>query len=174
MEKLKFALFSVVTLGLLGIFGYWAVASIQSGTEHAKEQKIEALEKENTELKKEAEKLESGLGTAQARLAELEKPAPVEEKPSTPTTYKYQTLIDELQKLVDGKVFLKEKSIGAKVGTVQKFLNIYNSTSLKIDNSYGAGTSKEVEDFQRDMGLTADGDAGPTTFTKMIEWLKKQ
>ena len=171
MEKLKFALFSIVTLGSLGILGYWAVASIQSGTEHAKEQKIEKLEKENTELKKEAEKLKRDLGTALARIKEL---TPEVKKESEVVVYKHQTLINELQKLVDGKTLLKQKSNGPKVGTVQKFLNIYNDTTNKVDNSYGAGTAKSVAAFQKDSGLTANGEAGAGTFIKMIEWLKKQ
>ncbi|OGI64066.1 hypothetical protein A3H53_04115 [Candidatus Nomurabacteria bacterium RIFCSPLOWO2_02_FULL_40_10] len=171
MEKLKFALFAIVTLGLLGIFGYWAVTTIQSGTEHAKEQKIETLEKENAELKKDLEKLTSEFGTAQAKIKEL---TPEVKKEPEVVVYKHQSLIDELQKLIDGKTLLKQKSSGPKVGTVQKFLNIYNDTTKKVDNSYGIGTAKVVSDFQKDVGLNPNGESGSSTFVKMIEWLKKQ
>ncbi len=171
LEKLKFTLFAIVTLSLLGIFGYWAIATIQSGTEHAKSERIESLQKENGDLKKEVAKLESDLGTAQAELGKVKEPAPVI---SAPTTYKYQTLIDELQKLIDGKVVLKLKSRGSRVGTVQKFLNIYNDTTGSVDNDYGVTTVKLVTAFQKDAGLSASGEAGVDTFTKMIEWLKKQ
>ncbi|PIR68691.1 hypothetical protein COU48_02755 [Candidatus Nomurabacteria bacterium CG10_big_fil_rev_8_21_14_0_10_03_31_7] len=69
---------------------------------------------------------------------------------------------------------MKLKSIGTRVGTVQNFLNVYNKTSNKIDNSYGASTQKAVASFQKTQGMTADGEAGPSTFSKMIDWLKKQ
>ena len=173
IEKFKFALFTIVVLALVGIFGYWAVASIQSGTEHATEEKIKQLEVENEDLKKEVSKLTSDFNTVQARLAKFEEPEPTVVS-TEPTSSKYQSLIDDLQKLVDGNVFLKEKSRGPSVGTVQNFLNIYNDTSNKVDNDYGPGTVKAVTAAQKSLGLTADGEAGSSTFKKMIDWLKKQ
>ncbi|HYD90300.1 MAG TPA: peptidoglycan-binding domain-containing protein, partial [Flavobacterium sp.] len=83
-------------------------------------------------------------------------------------------LINELQKLIDDNIFMKEKSSGTRVGTVQTFLNLYNNTSKRVDNDYGAGTKADVIKFQKAVGLTADGEAGPNTYRKMIEWLKKQ
>ncbi|PIZ53219.1 hypothetical protein COY25_03820 [Candidatus Uhrbacteria bacterium CG_4_10_14_0_2_um_filter_41_7] len=69
---------------------------------------------------------------------------------------------------------MKAKSSGTIVGVVQEFLNIYNKTSNRIDNDYGPGTQKAVTAFQKAQGITADGEAGPGTFRKMIDWLKKQ
>ncbi|HBB54043.1 TPA: hypothetical protein DHS24_02780 [Candidatus Nomurabacteria bacterium] len=69
---------------------------------------------------------------------------------------------------------MKEKSQGTRVGTVQTFLNIYNNTSKLVDNDYGPGTKTDVMNFQKAEGITVDGEAGPGTFRKMIEWLKKQ
>ncbi|MCE9548824.1 peptidoglycan-binding protein [Candidatus Nomurabacteria bacterium] len=69
---------------------------------------------------------------------------------------------------------MKEKSRGTRVGTVQTFLNIYNGTTKKVDNDYGAGTKADVIKFQKAVGLTADGEAGPSTFAKMIDWLETQ
>ncbi len=169
MDKLKFALFSVVVLALVGIVGYWSVNTIQSGTEYVKDQKIKQLEKENKDLKTEAEKQKSELNALQSKLEQLTpsvKPEPI--------VYKYQDLMDELQKLASDNVSLKQKSRGPKVGTVQKFLNIYNNTSNKVDNDYGASTAKLVTAFQKAEGLTADGEASLNTFNKMIDWLKKQ
>jgi len=171
MEKLKFALFSIVTLSLLGLFGYWAITTIQSGTENVTNQKLKQAEKENADLQTEVQNLTDEISTLQSKPAE---PAPVPNKVITPTVFKYQSLIDELQKLESGNVFLKLKSSGAKVGTVQNFLNIYNNTSNKVDNDYGGSTVTAVAAFQKDMGLNADGQAGPNTFSKMIDWLKKQ
>ncbi len=172
MEKLKFLLFSVVTLGVVGVLGYWAVVSIQMGDEFVADKKIQNLQKENESLKMEIEKLQAAVATLTPK---EEAPAePIANDDATPAVSKYQSLIAELEKLVTSKVYLKLKSRGPAVATIQKFLNIYNNTSNKVDNDYGASTKTAVAAFQKDMGLTADGEAGPGTFTKMVEWLKKQ
>lgn len=171
MEKLKFGLFSIIVLALVGLLLYWSIATIQSGTESKTSQEIKTLEKENENLKKEIKNLAEELNVAQSELAKL---APDVKKEPEITVYKYQSLKDELQKLISDNVFLKEKSRGPKVGTVQTFLNIYNNTSNKADNEYGADTKKRVATFQKDSGLNADGEAGKNTFNKMIEWLKEQ
>jgi hypothetical protein len=183
METFKFILGSIVVLGLLGFVGSWAVGSMQSGSEYVKNQKIQKLEDENEELKQETEKLKTELSLLQTtEKAEVqpeqpkeEKPAEPVKKPTTPTTYKNQTLINELQKLVNAGVILKLKSAGPSVGSVQKFLNIYNKTSNKIDNDYGATTKTRVTAFQKAQGVSPQsGDTGKATLTKMIAWLKKQ
>lgn len=174
MEKLKFILFSIVVLALIGLLGYWSMNTIQSGTEYVKDQKIKQLEKENKDLKIEIQKQKAEIGAFESELEKLEEPAPTAEKEPEPIMSKYQNLIDELQKLANDNVSLKQKSIGLKVGTVQKFLNIYNNAFNKVDNDYGAGTAKLVAAFQKDSKLSADGEAGKITFLKMIDWLKKQ
>jgi len=185
MEKLKFILFSIVILALVGIIGYWSVVTLQSGSEFKTSQKIEDLTKENEDLKKQVANMTDELDTYKAKVADsvapiVQEPTPEPVKVETPkptttkTTYKDQSLINELQKLVTDKVYMKLKSIGTRVGTVQNFLNLYNKTSNKVDNDYGETTKTRVAAFQKDQGLTADGEAGPTTFTKMITWLKKQ
>ncbi len=174
MDKLKFALLSIVILVLLGLAGYWAIVTIQSGNESATSQRIKQLQKENGDLAKKVKDLESERGSLQAQVqtqTQVNTPSPVV---SSSVVYKNQDLINELQKLVDGNISLKLGSKGVQVGTVQKFLNIYNNTSNKIDNDYGANTVKKVATFQKDQGLGADGQAGSSTFTKMITWLKKQ
>ncbi len=186
MEKFKFALFSVLSLAIFVLLGYWAVTTMQSGSEHVNVEKIKALKAENEDLKKEVESLQGELDALQPPVADGATDVPAEQTPIVPTpkptsttpkpttTYKNQTLINELQKLVDDGVQMKLKSIGTRVGIVQKFLNIYNNTSNKIDNDYGASTKTAVAAFQKAVGLTADGEAGPSTFKKMIDWLKKQ
>ena len=69
---------------------------------------------------------------------------------------------------------MKVGSKGTRVGTVQNFLNLYFKTSKKIDNDFGATMKADVIKFQKAVGLTADGQTGPTTYLKMIDWLKKQ
>lgn len=187
MERFKFAAGSIIVLALVTAVGYWAVTTMQSGSEHKNIEKIKALSDENDNLKGEVAKLSGQLGTVKAE-AESQKqvPAPAAEpaqepipvkvpatKPSA-TTYKNQTLINELQKLVSGNVYMKQGSSGTRVGTVEKFLNLYNKTSNKIDNDYGASIKAAVAAFQKTEGLPADGGAGPDTFRKMIDWLKKQ
>ena len=156
------------------LMGYWSFTSLQSGSEHDLNQRIEQLEQENKDLQKEMKVLEDELDILRP-LAEVKEEIAPEETASTETkVYKYQSLINEIQKLIDGNVFLKLKSSGVKVGVLQEFLNIYNNTSNKVDNDYGLGTEKAIIAFQKEQGIGADGEAGPGTFLKMIDWLKKQ
>lgn len=178
MENLKFILFSIIILTVIGFVGYWAFSTIESGSDHINnqaqkelEQRNENLEKEVTELKRQISLLESEKESQDIKEVEPVVTTPV----TTPTvTLKYQSLIDELQKLTDGSVYLKIKSQGPAVGTVQKFLNIYNNTSNKVDNDYGVSTSTAVKNFQKAQGLTVDGETGPNTYKKMISWLKSK
>jgi murein L,D-transpeptidase YcbB/YkuD len=179
MDKLKFGLFSIVVLSLLGLSWYWSVNTIETGAEHKANAELANLQKENADLKSQVSLLTEQLAELKPATKEEEtsvvEPAPTKPAATTTTTTvnKNQTLINELQKLVDDNVVMKLKSTGTRVGTVQKFLNLYNGTNTKIDNDYGATTVKLVTDFQKDQGLTANGEAGASTFKKMIEWLKK-
>jgi len=187
MENFKFILSSIIIIGLLGGAGYWAFSTIESGSTHVDvqkqkeiEQKNKDLEKEIINLKKEISLLEADKEQAKVVEQKVETPIVVEAPVVTPpvvatpkvTVSKNQALIDELQKLVNNKVYLKLKSQGAYVGTVQKFLNLYNKTSNHVDNDYGASTVTAVKNYQKAVGITADGETGPTTYTKMISWLK--
>ena len=173
LEKLKFILFSVIILAILALLGYWAFSSLQSGSEHLANQKIEELTLENKALKKEMEDLTNELYIYKPKEKEQEEEIKPEAEPVEPIAHKNQDLINELQKLVDANILMKLKSSGTRVGTVQRFLNIYNNTSSSVDNDYGAGTETKVKAFQKDQGIVADGEAGAGTFRKMIEWLKK-
>ena len=183
-DNLKFIVFSVVALVLVGLLGYWAFTTLEPGDLHVLRQEKQDLLQRNRELEKEIAALKSELGTVAAekdKLAEAVAPKPEEEKPTTPpptttttTTYKNQTLINELQKLVTNNVYMKVSSQGTRVGTIQKFLNLYNKTSNKVDNDYGPSLKTAITNFQKAVGITADGETGPATYKKMIEWLKKQ
>lgn len=191
MENFKFTIFSIFVFAVLGFGGYWAFSTIESGSFHVDEQKQKELEqtnedlvKENTQLKKELSLLQAE--EEQSKNEEIAVETPVVETPKTETpkveapkttttkapTLKYQSLIDELQKLVNKGIQLDSKSEGTAVGSIQKFLNIYSGTSNKIDNDYGPSTVTAVKNFQKAQGLTADGNAGSGTMKKMISWLK--
>jgi murein L,D-transpeptidase YcbB/YkuD len=179
MEKFKFTLLSIIIIACLGLIGYWAVITIEPGNAHFYKEKQLELEEENRELLKEIAELENRIVILEDEKVEPAPatPAPTP-KPAAPTTTttssKHQGLINELQKLVDDNVFMKVGSKGTRVGTIQTFLNIYNKTTNKIDNDYGTGMKTLVMNYQKAVGITADGETGPTTYKKMIEWLKKQ
>jgi murein L,D-transpeptidase YcbB/YkuD len=179
MEKLKFIVLSAVVLGVIGLLGYWAVMTIEPGNAHFYKEKQEELEAKNLALQQEVADLKNELLNLQDEQGSSA-PAPVDPTPTTPNppqpsaSSKHQTLINELQKLITDKVFMKVGSRGTRVGTVQNFLNVYNKTSKPIDNDYGPGMKTDVANFQKAVGLTADGEAGPATYQKMIDWLKKQ
>lgn len=181
MENFKFGIISVLALAGVGVLGYWAFMTLEPGDLHALRQEIRDLREENKDLQKEIARLESELGTAQAeknKLAASATPQPtITAESGTPpeaVAYKHQSLINELQKLINDKVYMKEGSKGTRVGTVQKFLNLYNNTSNKVDNDYGPSMKTAVTAFQKAVGITADGETGPATYQKMIDWLKKQ
>ncbi|MBK5215784.1 MAG: peptidoglycan-binding protein [Candidatus Pacebacteria bacterium] len=183
MENFKFILSSVFIIAVFAVAGYWAFSTIESGSSHIDNQKLSELEDKNEELTKEVAKLKKEITLLEADKEQLvlndvadatvSAPTVTTTTPTKTTTVsKNQTLINALQKLADGNIYLKNKSQGAAVGTVQTFLNIYNNTSNKIDNDYGLATFNAVKDFQKDQGIIADGEAGPGTFKKMITWLK--
>ncbi|MFA5751137.1 MAG: peptidoglycan-binding domain-containing protein [Candidatus Paceibacterota bacterium] len=174
MENLKSALLLIALLIIIVLVGYWAFFTLDSGSLHAEKQKQEELKNENEKLKEEIENLKSEIRTLTRTEEIIEPEEENTETPSTNTIYKNQTLITELEKLIADKVVMKEKSSGTRVGTVQKFLNIYNNTSKKIDNDFGPGMKADILNFQKKEGLIADGEAGPSTFQKMVDWLKKQ
>jgi len=190
MENFKFTISSVFIIALLAGAGYWAFSTMESGSTHVDNQKQKELEQENVDLEKQVADLTREISLLKTDKQDQNTEVPVVETPTKPvvvttpttkpvvttpvktTTLKYQSLINELQKLVDGNIYLKLKSQGVAVGTLQKFLNIYNNTSNKVDNDYGASTVTSIKNFQKAQSLTADGAAGPTTYKKMISWLK--
>lgn len=64
---------------------------------------------------------------------------------------------------------------GASVGLWQKRLLEWNPKALpryKADNSFGGETVTWTENFQRAVGLSADGVVGPATWNAMVEAIK--
>jgi len=176
MQSFKAISASLLAILIVGVLGYWALRTLEPGNIHAEREKNRTLEERNKELEEEVANLRDQL----ALLAPPE-PAPeenqevgLEETPLPPSApSKYQTLINDLQKLADDKVYMKIGSKGTRVGTVQTFLNIYFNTKKRIDNDYGKNMKTDVANFQKAVGLPADGEAGPATYLKMIDWLTK-
>lgn len=184
MEKLKSILVSLIVFGIFSVAVYWAFSSIESGSSHIDGEYQKELEDENESLKKEVSELKKQIDsfskTKEVNTPVESKPevSAVTETPKVETTktpvLKYQSLIDELQKIYNDKVIMEKGAKGTRVGSVQKFLNIYNKTSNRIDNDFGVSMVSAVTKFQKDTGITADGGVGPSTILKMIDWLKKQ
>jgi len=177
MENFKFILFSIIVLAIVVLGGFWAFRTLEPGDIHAVREEKKALEEENEELKKEVEELRSKLadvGPASPQEEEVvdTEPAPLE--PPKSSHYKYSNLIIQIENLEDENIVMKVGSKGTRVGTIQTFLNAYNDTSKRIDNDFGPGLKTDLMNFQKAVGLPADGQTGPATYKKMIEWLKKQ
>lgn len=176
-ENFKFTLLFIIIFSGILLLGYWTFVTLKPASVVVERQKQEELKEQNEQLAKEVADLKNQLRILKESEPVVKEPT---EKPTvttpTPTTTssKYQSLINELQKLSDDKVYMKEKSQGSRVGTIQTFLNIYNKTSKPVDNDYGPGTKTDVMNFQKAQGITADGETGPGTYSKMIEWLRKQ
>ena len=179
MENFKFILFSIFIIIILSLGGYWAFSTIESGSSHVYNEKQKELEQKNEELTKEIASIKrevNALVTKKTEKSQVELKEKVISNSipptTTPTILKYQSLINELQKLADGSIYLKKKSQGLAVGSIQKFLNIYNNTSNRSDNDFGATTEKNVKNFQKKEKLAVDGEVGPGTLKRMISWLK--
>lgn len=190
MENFKFIVFSIFILIAIGGAGYWAFSTIESGSTHVDSQKQKELTQKNFDLEKQVADLtrqvsllksaneeqvvkDQIIQDAQVAAVEETTVAPTKTTTTKAVVSKNQSLINDLQKLVDGKVYLKLKSQGVYVGTIQKFFNLYNNTNSKVDNDFGASTVTLVKNFQKAQGLKVDGATGPTTYLKMINWLKK-
>ena len=189
MENFKSILSLLIGLALLAGIGFWAFSTLESGSTHVNIQRQKDLQAKNQALEKELVTLKTQVGLLESDKVKEAVVADIPVLPvvatslpvvvkkpitMTPNVLKYQSLITEIQKLINIKAYLKKGSQGTAVGTVQKFINIYNNTSNKIDNDYGVSLITTVSKFQKDQGLTADGQAGVGTFKKMIDWLKKK
>jgi len=93
---------------------------------------------------------------------------------SSSTSVEYADLVAALDKLIDDNIAMKVGSRGTRVGTVQEFLNVFLEKQSTADNDFGPGTKARVIEFQKEIGITADGEPGPNTYKEMIDWLNIQ
>jgi len=169
LENLKANLIILIFFGIVGFLGYWAVSSLQVDSKEfdSVDRNVYPILENNPEGYKDA---------VTAEPASVSNSRPTNPTPSvTPTPSGNNSSIKaELQKLIDDNVLMKKGSRGTRVGTVQKFLNLYNGTDATVDNDFGTTTENQIKVFQKKEGLTADGQVGSGSYKKMIEWLNKQ
>lgn len=159
MENFKFNLMVVIVFVVLGGVIYWSVSSMNNNVYYTRD--IDAQEPVIPEIV-------------------IEEP-PVEEPTEEPvapennnqnTSGEHAELISGIQSLIDNQVYMKSGSQGTRVGVVQQFLNLYFDRDSRVDNDYGPGTASAVREFQQAEGIAADGQTGPETYRRMIEWLR--
>lgn len=169
-ETLKVNILIVIFFGAVGFAGYWGVTSLQVNPDE--------FDTKTTDVRPTVSNgMVNNSNTNQTSSPETPAPVtPVSATPSAPPSSQGQNteLKTALQKLITDNVLMKRGSRGTRVGTVQEFLNLYNGTDSTVDNDYGPTTENQVRAFQRSEGLTADGQTGPNTYRKMIEWLDKR
>jgi len=163
MKGFGFQIVIVLFFFALGWVAHWALFSLndESARVSFKEPQLQF----ESEIKDELEDLTAG---------EEETKTVVDNTQVSPNPY--QDLIGRLQTLVDDAVYMKTGSSGSRVGIVQEFLNIYEGKDpgAGVDNDYGPGTKSRVATFQTSEKISSDGQTGPQTYIKMIDWLKNQ
>lgn len=179
LENLKANLLILLFFGAVGAVSYWAIQTLQVSPDQFDRREVDARPVVATQPTgsngpiTQTPAAESPVSTPASTPA----PAPISSPAQAPAPSgggQHATLISELERLISDNVIMKRGSRGTRVGTIQRFLNLYNGTSSTVDNDFGPGTESRLRDFQRSEGLTADGQAGPATYRKMIEWLDKQ
>ena len=179
METFKAYLLILGFIGALGFGGYWAVVSLEDPVKIAENQDIRIVAQTpvssvvNANVSETIDSEVLGEETSNQEAVVTTGNSNTTSENQTSTSSQYAGLISRLEGLVADNVLMKGGSRGTRVGTVQEFLNVYNGTNNRVDNDYGPGTETRVREFQRAQNLTADGQTGPNTYRKMIEWLQK-
>lgn len=172
MNELKYQITQIIFLILLGLGGYWALTSLDSGVSYTRDQIVEDVQVATVpDEQVNAVNNETILVVDETPSESNPESQP---EPEKPTVSDHQDLIDSLQKLVDDNVSMDSGANGSRVGTVQKFLEIYFSDrTVSIDNDFGPTTKGLVKEFQQKELNGGDGRVGPNTLKAMIEYLKK-
>lgn len=165
MNEFKFQFVNILLLGAL-VFGmYWAFTNVNNGITYGERDIIASPGEVNPETPIDEEIFDTPVIVDDVSY-EVTDP-----QPEKTLSASEKQLLTKLQGLIDDNINMKEGSRGTRVETVQKFLNIYFDTNSVTDGDYGPGTLANVKKFQAAEGLTADGQAGPNTYKKMIELL---
>jgi hypothetical protein len=170
MSQGKFQIILMVLCIAVGAVGHWAFTSLDFG----RARKVVVESEINNDVSDDISSINDSLtdlsGNVESFIEDSQNTNPQTEE-TAPVANPHSVLIAELQKLVTDKIYMKVGSKGTRVGTVQKFLNIFEKKQLPIDNVFGAGTKTSVINFQKLVKVAADGEPGPQTYQKMIDWL---
>lgn len=176
MNELKYQITQFIFLILLGLGAYWALTHLDNGISYSRDQIVERDDVSDTvELPVINTPSEEEDNTQNPTTVEEEEiPEETSPEPSSTLSSNEKELITALERLISDQIYMKVGSRGTRVGTVQKFLAYYfPNKTVSTDNDYGPGTKTLVEQFQSAEGLTADGQAGPNTYQKMIDVIKE-
>ncbi len=168
MNEFKYQFVNLLLLALLGAGIYWAFTTIDNGIVYDKDSVVVTNTKPLDKPIKEIVLFDN-------TKPEITEPAeePIVEKPIVEEN-KNQTLITDLQKLVDLKVKMDRGANGEKVATVQKFLTVYfTDKNITIDKDFGPTTKNLVKEFQKRELNGGAGNIGPNTLKAMVNFLKK-
>ncbi|MDD3694103.1 MAG: peptidoglycan-binding domain-containing protein [Candidatus Pacebacteria bacterium] len=182
MNEIKYQITQLIFLILLGLGAYWALTHLDNGVSYTSEKLVQQqdlteqndIEDQEIDLFPEVE-----IGERSETPTEETESTPSESETSSQPSQQQQSsshpeLVSALEKLISDNIYMKVGSRGTRVGTVQKYLALYFSDkNVSVDNDYGNGTRDLVREFQTKEGLDADGQAGPSTYQKMIDLLKK-
>jgi hypothetical protein len=176
MNEFKYQFMNFILLVLFGAGIYWAFTTIDNSIIYDKNNIVENDQQDqqefvmvNTNTQNDSDEVEDSSPENKIDIEDTVDEDSQEKNLSDEEKY----LISKLQGLINDKINMKLGSHGTRVGTVQKFLNIYFDTNKKVDNEYGPGTMADVKKFQANEGLDDDGLAGKNTYLKMIEYLEK-
>jgi len=171
MNELKYQITQIIFLILLGLGAYWALTSLDGGVSYTRDQIVE--DQIQTEVPDEQVNAVNNETVLVVDETPKETPMITPEPEPEPVSSDNQELIDDLQKLVDDNVTMDSGANGSRVGTVQKFLDIYfENKTVSIDNDFGPTTKGLVKDFQQEELNGGDGRIGPNTLRAMIKHLE--
>jgi murein L,D-transpeptidase YcbB/YkuD len=165
MNEYKFQFFTIVLLLILSGGVYWAISNLDYGTPDQED----IVQNDQILVENDQDVVIPIRTPDQEESIEEEDETPEPVSDDAELTDAEKELRDALERLIEDNIYMKKGSRGTRVGTVQKFLNWYFDTNIAVDNEYGPGTMGNVRKFQEAEGITADGLAGPGTYTKMIE-----
>ena len=172
MESLKANLIIFVFILVAVALGYWAVMSLRTNSAEIALQHIPEDVGPMVTSTPDVEP-EPSPATPDPVTPEPSSSTPTPNVSTNPPTQagEHAGLIDDLQDLIDDNILMKKGSRGTRVGTVQKFLIEYG-INMDADNDHGDTTVNAGKKFQSEQKHSADGQAGPGTFEKMIDWLE--
>ncbi|NBV42633.1 peptidoglycan-binding protein [bacterium] len=167
MKRFGFTVITMLTIGLLGSGGYFAIKGLTDPKSYVPDttEKVGDMQRVTTETssKQDPEPIPVPRDKASVPAAAV----------TTEPASTAKTLAERLQVIDQQNLVLKKGSKGTAVGTVQEFMNAYYKKNLKIDNDFGKILEEDVKKFQAAMKITTTGQLGDKTLQQMIAWAKK-